>query len=185
MKHSLPIPPSYADTLAIVRGLLPNLKNHKLDTVAAYFGQASFHHHRASDDAAATAHIWIALQEMLRKEGITDITQINDYLARLRDDVKSTRTTSKGRVRYKHIILLVRNKTGLRNLYRLITKSHLEYFNKSPVIRKSVLMQHREGLIIGSACVSGEIYDAVSERRGTLELHQLAEFYDYLEIQPI
>ena len=172
--------PRYIDTLALARILLPKLKNHKLDTVAAFFGHVDFSHHHADEDAGATAHVFCSLLEHLKKEGISDTGRINDYLAGAVDF-----KARKGRTGNKHIILLVKNKTGLNNLYKLVTKSHLEDFDRYPIIRKSVLKQHREGLIIGSACEKGEIYEAVSERRSALELHRLAEFYDFLEIQPI
>jgi len=185
LEYGIPYFPCYIDTLALARGLLPKLKNHKLDTVALYFGLTSFRHHKADEDAAVTAHIWITLLEMLRKDGVSEIDQINTLLAKQRDEREAGAGSSRGRSRYRHIILLVRNKTGLNNLYKLVTKSHLEHFDRYPIIRKSVLLSHREGLLTGSACEAGEVFDAVSERRGTLELHRLADFYDYLEIQPI
>jgi len=185
LKHGLQFTPCYIDTLALARGLLPKLKNHKLETVAAYFGQTNFTHHKADEDAAVTAHIWVGLQDLLRKQGISETSQINTFLAKLRDERDTKSGFVKGRIKTRHIVLLVKNKTGLNNLYKLVTKSHLEHFDRYPIIRKSVLMEHREGLIIGSACEAGEVFDAISERRGTLELHRLAEFYDYLEIQPI
>ncbi|MDR0491225.1 MAG: PolC-type DNA polymerase III, partial [Oscillospiraceae bacterium] len=180
LKHEIPFAPRYADTLALARGLLPGLKSYSLDAVAAYFGYPEFAHHQAIDDAEATAHLYNHLTELLKKEGIADIGLANDFLLKAYN-AKSR----KGRVRHRHIILLVRDKKGLNNLYKLVTKSHLEDFDRYPVIRKSVLMQHREGLIIGSACEAGEVFEAVAERRGTLELTRLAEFYDYLEIQPV
>ena len=179
----LPFDHCYIDTLAMARGLLPKLKNHKLDTLAEYFGCKDFNHHRAVDDASVTARIYTAMRKMLEKDGITEISGINGYLEQLRD--KGLSGGAKGRVRHKHIIILVKNKTGLNNLYKLITKSHLEDFDRNPGIRKSLLTSHREGLIIGSACEAGEVFEAIVERRSALELHQLAKFYDYLEIQPV
>ena len=184
-KHNIPFDPFYIDTLAIARSLLPQLKNHKLDTLADFFGHTAFNHHRADADTAVTVEIWRALFNMLKKAGVTDIEQINDYLIKRRDEKYSGQWSKKGRIRSRHIILLARNQTGLNNLYKLVTKSHLEYFDKHPIILKSVLTKHREGLIIGSACEAGEVFEAVSERNSSLVLHRLAEFYDYLEIQPI
>ena len=170
----------YIDTLAMARVLLPELKNHRLDTVASYFGHESFSHHRASDDAAVTADIFYKLLKMLSASGVNSLDQVNDFLS-----MKYGDADRRGRIRYKHIILLAQNQVGLRNLYKLITVSHLDDFNRYPCIRKSVLMKHREGIIIGSACESGEIFELVSEKRSSFELHRLAGFYDYLEIQPI
>ena len=180
LRYGIQYTPGYIDTLPLARVMLPHLKNHKLNTVAAYLGFSDFRHHQADEDARATAYIFTTLLKQLKDEDIVDLSQINDYLAKSAD-----RKTGKGRVRYKHIILLVKNETGLNNLYKLVSKSHLEDFDRYPVIKKSVLSQHREGLIIGSACEKGEVFEAVSNSGSTLDLLRLAEFYDYLEIQPI
>jgi len=184
-RHGISFSPRYIDTLALARVLLPKLKNHKLETLAAHFGQLSFNHHKADEDAWVTAHIWSSMLKMLHSENISDVTSINDFLSKQRDEGKPGSWSAKGRVSYRHIILLASNKTGLGNLYKLVTKSHLEYFDRYPVIMKSVLMRHRDGLIIGSACEAGEIFRTVTERRSTLELKKQAMFYDFLEIQPI
>ena len=178
MRMDIPFAYKYVDTLALARSLLPHLRNHRLDTVASHLGYSGFNHHRADEDAAATAHILKSLLSRLGEIGITDIRQINRHLLET-NDYKGRR----GRVR--HIIILVKNQAGLRNLYKLVSKSHLEDFDRFPIIRKSVLMEHRDGLIIGTACEAGEIFELVVDRRSSLELMQLAEFYDYLEIQPI
>jgi len=182
-KHGIAYTPNYIDTVAIARRVLPELKNHKLDTVAAHFGRTDFNHHRAFEDAGVTAHIFIEMSKRLIKDGVTDLSRINEHLSFLRENRPGG--AKRGRMKYKHIILLAKNQTGINNLYKLVTKSHLEDFDRFPVIRKSVLAQHREGLIIGSACESGEVFEAVAEKRSSLELRRLAEFYDYLEIQPI
>ena len=180
-KFAILYQPEYIDTLALARANLPDLKNHRLDTVGAYFGCVDFNHHRALDDAKVTAHIFIQLCAQMKKDGITKFSQINAHLAHLLTDRQSIK---KSRVRNRHIILLAKNKTGIKNLYKLVTKSHLEDFDRFPVIKKSVLNAHRDGLIIGSACEAGEIFSAVTEKKSSLELYRLAEFYDYLEIQP-
>ena len=172
--------PRYIDTLAMARVLLPKLKNHRLDTVAAYFGYESFSHHRAVDDAAATAEVFLGLLGMVGDAGVAEMGRVNEFLAE-----RFESTEKKRRIRYKHIILLVKNQAGVKNLYKLVTKSHLNDFNGYPCIRKSVLMKHREGLIIGSACERGEVFEAVTDKRSSLELRRVAGFYDYLEIQPI
>jgi len=180
LRHQIPFVPRYIDTLAMARGLLPQLKNHKLDTVARHLEAVGFNHHQADEDAGATAHIFIKLLGLLREKGITDTSQINSFLLGAVDH-----KARKGRLRHKHIVLLAKNQTGLNNLYKLVTKSHLEYYDRYPMVFKSELMKHREGLLIGSACQAGEVFEAVLERQSSLELLRLAEFYDYLEIQPI
>ena len=184
-RHGIPYHPYYIDTLALSRALLPKLKNHRLDTVARNLGYADFNHHRAEADAEATAYIWDILVKMLNDAGIKDIRAVNDYLAKLRDEKRDNPDKKKNRTRFRHIILLAKTQIGLKNLYKLVTKSHLEYFNNFPIIYKSVLTEYRDGLLIGSACEAGEVFLAVTERRSKLELHRLAGFYDYLEIQPV
>ena len=184
-KYGIPYTPKYIDTLAVARAVLPDLKNHKLDTVAAHFGYSDFGHHRALNDAEATAHIHKKFLTILHKDDITHFGQIDDHLSEMRKNRLKDPIARKGRARHRHIILLAKNQTGLTNLYKLVSKSHLDDYDRHPVIKKSVLSQYREGLIIGSACESGEIFAAVAEKRSALEQRSLAEFYDYLEIQPI
>ena len=180
--HAIPFSPRFIDTLAMARCLLPDLRNHKLSTVAAHFGHTDFGHHRAIEDAAATAHVFFNLLELLKKDGVTKIGQINAHLARLHSNNPNAK---KDRARNKHIILLAKSRAGLDNLYKLVTISHLENFDKYPIVRKSALAAHRDGLIVGTACEIGEVFDAVTRRKGLFELLRLAEFYDYLEIQPV
>ena len=179
-KHAIPFDPCYIDTVTLARALLPQLKNHKLDTVAAHFGLDSFNHHRATDDAAATAQIFSNMMKLLGEANVTSLDQINARMFELTSDI-----LKKGRIRNRHIVLLAKNQTGIKNLYKLVTKSHLEEFDRFPIIRRSVLEQHREGIIVGSACEAGEVFDAVTDKRCDHQLLHLAEFYDYLEIQPI
>ena len=172
-------PNSYIDTLTIAQSLLPELKKHTLDSLAGYLGLPAFNHHRASDDAVTLGYILSDFISQLKDMGITRIGQINSKLLELR------RGRNIGRRAPRHIILLVKNKKGLKNLYKLISYSHLEHFRKYPIIPKSVLIEHREGLIIGSACENSEIYRAVMDGKSDRELKRLAGFYDYLEIQPL
>lgn len=163
------------DTVAISRAILTDIKNCKLDTVAKFLRLGDFNHHRATDDAEMLARIFINLCQRLTDDyGITKTHDINTKIAG--GDFKKLPTY--------HQIILVKNKTGLKNLYRLISYSHLNYFYKKPRIPKSELVKYREGLIIGSACCAGQLYMAILEGKPWGELKQIASFYDYLEIQP-
>lgn len=163
------------DTVAISRAILTDIKNCKLDTVAKFLRLGDFNHHRATDDTEMLARIFINLCQRLTDDyGITKTNDINTKIAG--GDFKKLPTY--------HQIILVKNKTGLKNLYRLISYSHLNYFYKKPRIPKSELVKYREGLIIGSACCAGQLYMAILDGKPWGELKQIASFYDYLEIQP-
>ena len=163
------------DTVAISRAILTDIKNCKLDTVAKFLRLGEFNHHRATDDAEMLAKIFITLCRRLTDDfGITKTNDINTKIAG--GDFKKLPTY--------HQIILVKNKTGLKNLYRLISYSHLNYFYKKPRIPKSELVKYRDGLIIGSACCAGQLYMAILDAKPWGELKQIASFYDYLEIQP-
>ena len=179
-KVGLPFEPTYIDTLILAQNLLPELHKYKLDIVAEHLDLPAFNHHRASDDAGMVGYMLIPFFERMRNElHIDHIQQINGEMAKLRpQSAKSNRFP-------KHIIILAKNKLGLKHLYQLISASNLKYFHRVPTIPKTELVAHREGLIIGSACEAGELFRAVSEHREWAELKRIASFYDYLEIQPI
>lgn len=168
---------NYIDTLELARKLLPDIKNHKLDTVAKELKCPKFEHHRALDDAVTVAFILRALFALIR-EGfkLTSSAELNELTKLSGGNDKMNRF---------HMIILVKNLVGLKNLYKLVSLSHLNYYNKRPIIPKHELEKHREGLIIGSACEAGELYSAVVEGRRRGDLLKLAEFYDFLEIQPV
>ena len=178
-KCGIPFEPTYIDTLILAQNLLPGLGKYKLDIVAEHLQLPQFNHHRASDDAVPVAQMLTKFCPMLEERGVTRLQQINNEMLKLRPlGSKSNRFP-------KHIILLAKNKAGLKNLYQLISLSNLKYFKRVPIIPKSELIAHREGLIIGSACEAGELFRAVADHKDWEELKRIASFYDYLEIQPI
>ena len=167
---------TYIDTIPMCRSLLKDIKNYKLDTVAKYLKLEDFHHHRACDDAAILAKIFLCLlQRMTEDTGVKNVAEINTSLAG--GDVK--------KIKSYHMIILAKNQVGLKNLYKLISKSHLEHFYRNPRIPKTELIRYREGLLVGSACQAGELYEAVYEGQPQQRLCEIASFYDYLEIQPL
>ena len=178
-KVGLEFDPTYVDSLILAQNLLPGLGKYKLDIVAEHLDLPAFNHHRASDDAATVGYMLIPFWKMLHERGIHTLQAINPEMEKLRPmGSKSNRFP-------KHIILLARNKTGLKNLYQMISASNLKYFKRVPTIPKSLLKEHREGIIVGSACEAGELFKAVADHKDWEELKRIAEFYDYLEIQPI
>ena len=171
--------PTYFDTLILAQNLLPNLGKYKLNLVADALSLPDFQHHRASDDAVTCGYLLARFLPMLEERGITRVPEINPLMAQLRSggrlDGRHTR----------HILLFAKNQTGLRNLYHLISLSNLEYFKRVPRMPKSQLLRYREGLIIGSACEAGELFQAVVAHKSDAELERIASFYDFLEIQPL
>ena len=176
-KQGLEFEPTVLDTVAIARQLLPSLNRFKLDTVAKALNISLENHHRAVDDAGATAEIFVKFVEMLRSRGVENLDQLNEMSELSPDTIKKLPT--------HHVIILAKNEVGRINLYRLVSWSHIDYFAKRPRIPKSLLNQYREGLIIGSACEAGELYQALLRGLPRAELMKVASFYDFLEIQPL
>ncbi len=171
--------PTYVDSLILAQNLLPDLGKYKLDIVAEALDLPAFNHHRASDDGATVAYMLIPFWRMLRERGIGRLQEINREMEKLRPlGARAARNP-------RHIILLARNKMGLKNLYQLVSLSNLKYFKRKPIIPKSVLNRHREGLIVGSACEAGELFQAVADHKDWDELKRIAAYYDFLEIQPL
>ena len=176
LRHGLRFSPVFLDTLALSQALLPELKRFKLDIVSNHLHLPQFNHHRASDDAMVVARIMEKFLPMLQRQGAKTLDDIETvYHSLRRTDVGKTH----------HMILLVKNRRGLKNLYEMVSQSYLKYFHRNPTVPKSLLLQHREGLLVGSACGMGELYGAVMKGASRDELEKIASFYDYLEIQPI
>ena len=167
------------DTLILSQNLMPQLNKFKLDIVSNALSLPDFNHHRAADDAMTCGLIFHRFIEKLEELDIHDLQSINPAMMKLR---------SKSRIgdrHARHIILFAKNQVGLRNLYHLISDSNLKYFKRVPRIPKSDLMELREGLIIGSACEAGELFQAILDGKSEDELKRIASFYDFLEIQPL
>ena len=169
--------PTYVDTVAMARYLLPNLNRFKLDTVAKAVGVNLDNHHRAVDDAACTAEIFVKFIVMLEDRGITDLDQLNEQGRNSVENILKMPTY--------HAIILATCDQGRTNLYNLISMSHITYFNRRPRIPKSEFIKYRNGLLLGSACEAGELYRAILNGRPEEEISRIVEFYDYLEIQPL
>ncbi len=169
--------PTIVDTVGLAQSLLGNLKNYKLDTVADELKVSLENHHRAVDDAECTALIYQKLCEILRNKGLITLYDVKENLRPTVDAIR--------RMHPYHCIVLIKNETGRVNLYKMISKSHLEYFQRQPKIPKSMLKEHREGLIIGSACEAGELFRGILNNAPQDEIADLCDFYDYYEIQPI
>lgn len=162
------------DTLNLSRALLTQLKNHKLQTVAEHLQVSLKNHHRALDDAQATGQILLKLLEMLEAE-IKTLDDINQL----------TKNIDFKRLRSNHLCILVQNYTGLKNLYKLVSLAHLDYYYRHPRIPKSLLQNHREGLLLGTACEAGQLYQAVLNGDSDERLKEIIRFYDYVELQPV
>ncbi len=165
------------DTVALARVLLPNLSKYKLNLVAKELGVTLDQHHRAVDDAAATAEIFIRFVDMLKERHIYNLKELNQFGNKSDHNIRSLPSY--------HAIILAKNNVGLTNLYTLVSQSHLKYFARSPRIPKSLFNRYREGLILGSACEAGELYQAILQNKSDERIAKLVDYYDYLEIQPL
>ncbi len=177
-KYKIPFHNPSVDSLILAQNLLPELGKYKLDVVAEHLHLPAFNHHRASDDAATVAYMLPHFFKKLEGVGLHNLSEINSYMTTLRGKGKAKRQP-------KHLIVLAKNQTGLRNLYKLVSLSHLEHFKRYPIMPKSLINENREGLIIGSACEAGELFRALADGKDWEELKRIASWYDYLEIQPI
>ena len=172
----LPFDNPYMDTVALSRFINPELKTHKLDVVAKYYNLPEFHHHRACDDADILAQIYFCMVNKMRETDMQDFAALQREMLKNADPLK---------LRSYHQVLLVKNATGLKNLYRLISMGYLKYYHRQPRIPKTELEKYREGLIVGSACEAGELVQAILDNKPEGVIEEIVNFYDYLEIQPI
>ena len=175
-RHGIPFENTYLDTVGLSRYVNPELKKHKLDIIAEHYQLHEFHHHRASDDAEMLAEIFFVMMDRLKSEGIHTFERMVDAMSESSDPLK---------LPTNHMVIFAKTREGLKNLYKLISYSYLDYYKRFPRIPKTVLEEHREGLIIGSACEAGELYKAIIDNKSMQEIEDIASFYDYLEIQPI
>ncbi|MFR9181421.1 MAG: PolC-type DNA polymerase III [Dorea sp.] len=165
------------DTVAMARILLPTLSKFKLNVVANALHISLENHHRAVDDAEATAEIFVKFVEMLRARNIKTLTKLNQFGAQNKDAIRKLPSY--------HVIILAKNQTGRVNLYKLVSESHLDFYARRPRIPKSELSKYREGLIVGSACEAGELYQAILNDKSEQRISRIVNFYDYLEVQPL
>ena len=166
------------DTVTLARLLLPNLSRFRQDQVAKALNVPLSHHQLVVDDAECTAGIFLKFLSMLSDHGLSMLHEINEACRYTEEQIRH--------LHYYHIILLAQNEIGRVNLFRCVSESHLKYMSGGrPLLPKSFLDAHRNGLIIGSACEKGELFQAIERGASQRELKKLVEYYDYLEIQPL
>ena len=163
------------DTLTLARIINTNLKRFSLDKVCKEMGVVLAGHHRAVNDAQATAEVFIKYLEIFKKKGINKLSDVNRVYGKVDYE----------KLRPSHATIYAQNQTGLKHLYQLITDSHIEHLYGNPRILKSLLLEKREGLIVGSACSSGELYNAVVRHKSEKEIEKILELYDFIEIMPL
>ncbi len=163
------------DTLTLARTLLPHMKRFRLNLIAKELGIPLLNHHRAVDDAEATAHIFIKFLEMIRKKGGEKLSDVNKILG----DIDYTK------LKTNHVTLIAKNQVGIKNLYKIVSDAHVNHFYRAPRILKSVLEEYKEGIIVGSACEAGEVFQAVKQNKSDEEIERIISLYDYVEVMPI
>lgn len=176
-RHDIPFENTIICTLLLSQVLLPELKKHKLNIIADYLNIDNPSHHRAVNDAEVTGGIWLDFVRRMKGTDINDVSEINKKLGD-KIDIRKTKNCY-------HVIILIKEAKGIKNLYKIISESHLKYLGRTPRIPKSLLEKYREGLIVGSACEAGELYRAMVADKSASEIESIASFYDYLEIQPL
>lgn len=169
----MPFDYCYLDTLELCRALFTDQRRHGLAAMVKYLNITLDNHHRAVDDAEATAEILKRCFTILKDRGLNDIELLNTDLC---EDGR--------KAKYYHFVMIAQNMTGLRNMYHIISEAHLKHFYKKPLVPRSLINTYREGILLGSACEAGEVYRAVLNGKKQKEIDKIASFYDYLEIQP-
>ncbi len=180
-RYNIEFSPTYIDTLPLSQALYVGLRNYKLDTIGKHLEIPPFNHHRACDDAKALAQIFVKMLDDLSQRKDKSGSKLS-CVSMINTGLGGTRALAKKNF---HIILIVQTQEGLKNLYKIVSEAHLEHFYKVPRVPRSVLNKYRHGLIIGSACEAGELYRAIVEKRSFDELCKIADYYDYLEVQPL
>lgn len=175
-ENKIPFENPYLDTVPLSKYLNPDLKRHKLDILAEHYHLGDFDHHRAFEDAEMLAMIFDKMCAQLKKEGIHSVSTMSTAMSDKADPKK---------LPTYHMILFAKNLVGLKNLYKIVSMSYLDYFHRVPRVPKTVLDNYREGLIVGSACESGQLYKAILENQPAEKIKEIAQYYDYLEIQPL
>ncbi len=175
LDNEIPFNNPYLDTVAVSRYINSDLKKHTLDTLAKYYDLGEFDHHKADADTEMLAKIFECMSRKLAANGVLSVNDMNSAMAHSSDPTH---------LRTYHIVILVKNLVGLKNLYKLVSRSYIDFFRRHPRIPKTLLTQYREGLVIGSACSSGELYEAILEGKPDGQIESIARFYDYLEVQP-
>ena len=168
---------TYVDTVAISRALLTDMAKHTLDSISKKLNISLENHHRAVDDAEATAQIFEKFILMLEEKDIHTLSQVNEFTDASVETIRKMPSY--------HAIILAKTEEGRRNLYRMVSESHVKYFNRQPKLPKSFVMKHREGIILGTACEAGELYRALLDEKSPEDIARIINFYDYLEIQPL
>ena len=176
-KQKLPHAFTIVDTVPLSRILIPQISKFKLNNVAKALNVSLENHHRAVDDAGCTAEIFVKFVKMLKDRDVYTLDELNEMASVSVENIKKQRSY--------HAIILATNETGRENLYRLVSDSHVTYYHRWPRVPKSDFLKYREGLLIGSACEAGELYQAILEEKGEEVIAGLVNFYDYLEIQPL
>ena len=168
--------PTYIDTLTMAQAMYPGLHNYKQGTINKHLELPAYEAHRACEDAGALGRIFCVMLKDLEEKQVTAVSDINTGLGGNREVLKK---------KYYHLIILVKNQMGLKNLYKIVSEAHVNYFFKKPRVPRSLLNKYRDGLILTSACEAGELYRAIVEGRSYEELKKIAAYYDVLEIQPL
>ncbi len=166
----------FLDTLPLARMLYKDMRNYRLGTLAKRFNVDLVNAHRALDDTVALAHVFQYMLKDIKEAGIPSLAALNEQ-SNMQADYKSTRPF--------HLTVLVQNRTGLKNLYKLVSRSHVETFYRVPRIMRSQLTKYRDGLLIGTACKEGELFQGILRGKNREELKEIARYYDYIEVQPI